>query len=74
MVNGINKGWVKGWKSNGWIKSDGKPVKNMELWDELDYLISLFNEVDLIKVKGHADNEGNNEVDALVNKEMDRMN
>lgn len=74
VVNGINKGWVKGWKSNGWLKSDGKPVKNMELWDELDYLISLFNEIDFIKVKGHADNEGNNEVDALVNKEMDRMN
>ena len=73
VVNGINKGWVKGWKSNGWLKSDGKPVKNMELWDELDYLISLFNEIDLVKVKGHANNEGNNEVDALVNKEMDNM-
>lgn len=74
VVNGINKGWVNGWKSNGWLKSDGKPVKNMELWEELDYLISLFNEVELIKVKGHSDNEGNNEVDKMINDTMDRMN
>lgn len=73
VVNGINKGWVRGWKSNGWLKSDGKPVKNMELWEELDHLISLFNEVELIKVKAHQDNEGNNEVDSLVNKTMDDM-
>ena len=74
VVNGINKGWVRGWKSNGWLKSDGKPVKNMELWDELDYLISLFNEIDFIKVKGHSTNEGNNEVDKMINDTMDRMN
>lgn len=74
VVNGINKGWVKGWKSNGWLKSDGKPVKNMELWDELDCLISLFNEIDFIKVKGHSTNEGNNEVDKMINDTMDRMN
>ena len=74
VVNGINKGWVKGWKSNGWLKSDGKPVKNMELWDQLDYLISLFNEIDFIKVKGHSTNEGNNEVDKMINDTMDRMN
>lgn len=73
VVNGINKGWVNGWKSNGWLKSDGKPVKNMELWEELDYLISLFNEVEMVKVKAHQDNEGNNEVDALVNKTMNDM-
>lgn len=72
VVNGINKGWVKGWKSNGWLKSDGKPVKNMELWDELDYLISLFNEIELIKVKGHSGHALNEEVDQLVNDEMDR--
>lgn len=74
VINGINKGWVKGWKSNGWLKSDGKPVKNMELWDELDYLISLFNEIDFIKVKAHQDNKGNNEVDKMINDTMDRMN
>lgn len=73
VVNAINKGWLEGWASNGWIKSDGKQVKNMELWIELLELIRKFDNLSVIKVKGHANNEGNNAADALANKEMDEF-
>ena len=74
VVNGINKGWLDGWAKNGWVKSDGKQVKNMELWIELLDLIRMFDDLKIIKVKAHATNEGNNEVDAMINDTMDRMN
>ena len=35
LVNGINKGWAKKWRSRGWQKSDGQPVLNIDLWQEL---------------------------------------
>ena len=72
VVNAINKNWLKGWAKNGWIKSDGKQVKNMELWIELLELIKRFNNLKFIKVKGHSDNILNNEADKLVNDEMDK--
>ena len=74
VVNGINKGWLDGWAKNGWVKSDGKQVKNMELWIELLELIRSFDDLQIIKVKAHANNEGNNEVDKMINDTMDRMN
>lgn len=73
VVNGINKGWLDGWAKNGWVKSDGKQVKNMELWIELLELIRSFDDFQIIKVKGHANNEGNNEVDKLLNDTMDKF-
>ena len=73
VVNAINKNWLKGWAKNGWIKSDGKQVKNMELWIELLELIKLFDDLTVTKVKAHENNTYNNEADALVNKEMDNI-
>ena len=62
--------WIKGWKKNGW-KSTSGPVKNKELWIKLDKLVSSFNDIEVIKVKGHADNKGNIIADRLVNEAMD---
>lgn len=59
--------WVKGWKRKGWKTSKGEPVKNKELWLELDELIKVHN-VDFRWVKAHADNEYNNLADALAVK------
>lgn len=72
VVNAINKNWLKGWAKNGWIKSDGKQVKNMELWIELLDLIKLFDDLTVTKVKGHNGHLLNEEVDQLVNDEMDK--
>jgi ribonuclease HI len=35
--------WIKNWKKNGWRNSTGKPVKNIELWKQLDELCGLYN-------------------------------
>ncbi len=72
MVNAINKNWLNSWAKNGWIKSDGKQVKNMELWIELLELIKCFDDLTITKVKGHNGHPLNEEVDQLVNDEMDK--
>lgn len=65
LVNAIEQGWLNGWKRSGWINSQKQPVKNRELWEELDRLLHE-HDVTFIKVKGHADNEYNNRCDALA--------
>ena len=35
VIDGLSKGWAKGWKAKGWVKSDKKPALNPDLWDEL---------------------------------------
>lgn len=70
--NGIT-GWIDGWKKKGWRSSTNKPVKNVELWKELDYLVNKQQDLRWQKVRGHSDNEGNNLVDAMVNDIMDQF-
>ena len=62
---GISK-WIHGWKKNGWRTADKKPVKNAELWKELDELARQ-HEVEWVWVKGHAGHAGNERADALAN-------
>lgn len=69
VVNAISLGWLKNWKQNNWVGSDKKQVKNIELWKELDNLLSYHN-VNFNKVKGHADNEFNNRCDQLATGEI----
>lgn len=65
LVNGIVKGWAKKWRSNGWRKSDGQPVLNVDLWREL---LALLDGVDVSFkwVKGHAGHELNERCDHLA--------
>lgn len=71
VKNGITT-WVKNWKKNGWKTAAKKPVKNQELWEELDKLNSQLP-VTYKWVKGHAGVEGNERCDTLVNLEMDKL-
>lgn len=66
VMNGMTK-WIKSWKARGWRSADKKPVKNVELWQELDRLAAGF-EIDWRWVKGHAGNPGNEKADELANK------
>ena len=66
VKNGIET-WIHGWKRNGWKTADKKPVKNAELWRELDALRTQ-HEVKWYWVKGHADNAGNIRADELANR------
>ena len=66
VKNGI-EAWIHGWKRNGWKTSDKKPVKNEDLWRELDELASR-HRISWHWVRGHDDNPGNERADALANK------
>ena len=59
--------WIHIWKKNSWRTSDKKPVKNQDLWLELDALASEFP-VSWSWVKGHAGNKYNERCDALTQK------
>ena len=64
-VNAFTNGWLDGWRRNGWKKADGKPVLNVDLWEEL-YALTQKHEVTFHKVAGHADNALNNRCDELA--------
>lgn len=59
--------WIVGWKARGWRTSDKKPVKNDDLWQQLDGLAQA-HEIEWIWVKGHAGHQGNERADALANE------
>ena len=65
VIDGLSKGWAKGWKAKGWVKSDKKPALNSDLWEQLLGLIAQ-HEVHYHWVKGHAENEFNNRCDELA--------
>lgn len=71
IVNAINKGWLKGWKAKNWKRKDGE-LKNIDLWQELDKLLSLHT-VTFNWVKGHADNKYNNRCDELAVIQRDKF-
>ena len=65
VIDGLEKGWARGWKKRGWVKSDKKPALNPDLWDRLLEL----EEIHTLRchwVKGHAENEYNNRCDELA--------
>lgn len=63
VVNGMNE-WIFNWQLNDW-KSNKKKVKNRELWEELFDLTQKQDEVEFVKVKGHAGVEWNERADQL---------
>ena len=65
VIDGLEKGWAKGWKQRGWVKSDKKPALNPDLWDELLRLTDIHS-LRCHWVKGHAENEYNNRCDQLA--------
>lgn len=71
-VNAFNQHWLENWQKSGWKKADGKPVLNVDLWQQLLELTQQ-HEVRFIKVKGHADNEYNNRCDALARAAIKKL-
>jgi ribonuclease HI len=64
LRDGIMK-WIHGWKRNGWRTADKKPVKNVDLWKELDAAMSA-HQVRWHWVRGHAGNAMNERADELA--------
>ena len=68
-VRGGITGWMAGWKRNGWRTADKKPVKNMELWQQLDAATARHT-VRWHWVKGHAGHAENERADLLARQGM----
>ena len=64
--------WIQNWKKNGWKTAAKKPVKNKELWIELDELIVRHN-ITWEWVKGHAGNTHNEKADYLARRYIEEM-
>ena len=67
LVHAITKRWAENWQRGGWIKGDGKPAKNPDLWQRMLDLIKTFAKVDFQWVKGHAGDYYNERCDRLAN-------
>jgi len=67
--DGITK-WIHNWKRNGWRTAAKKPVKNAELWQELEAECGR-HEVQWKWVKGHAGHDGNERADELANQGLE---
>ena len=64
VINGIES-WIVKWKTNNWLGSNKKRVKNIDLWKRLDILSNQF-QIKWNWVKGHSGDEYNEEVDELA--------
>ncbi len=71
VKNGITQ-WLPNWKRKGWKTADNKPVKNQDLWEQLDELAKL-HEIEWIWVKGHSDHPENDLVDELAREAILKM-
>lgn len=61
--------WIAGWKARGWRTAARQPVKNAELWQRLDDVVSNGgHRIDWRWVKGHSGDPGNERADALANR------
>lgn len=65
FVDGIEKGWAKAWKKNGWKKADKSPAKNPDLWERLLSLLD-YHECTLVWLKGHAGHPENERCDEMA--------
>ncbi|GBL45031.1 ribonuclease HI [Sulfuriferula multivorans] len=66
VLKGITE-WLPNWKRRGWRTSSNTAVKNVDLWQRLDELVSQ-HQVDWLWVKGHSGHPGNERADALANQ------
>ena len=66
VQKGISE-WIKGWKARGWKTASKEPVKNADLWQQLDAARQP-HDIDWRWVKGHAGHEFNERADQLANR------
>jgi len=69
VKDGITK-WIHNWKKNGWKTANKKPVKNKNLWLELDNLVNQ-HQINWQWIKGHSGHPDNEKADQLANDAID---
>ena len=61
--------WLQGWKAKGWRTAGKQPVKNVDLWQELDALVNgAGHRIEWHWVRGHNGDPGNERADELANQ------
>ncbi len=66
--------WITGWKSKGWRTAAKQPVKNADLWQQLDALaLGGSHDISWHWVKGHSGHAGNERADALANQGVESV-
>ncbi len=71
VKNGITQ-WIHNWKRNGWKTAAKKPVKNEDLWRELDDAVSA-HDISWHWVKGHSGHDENERADELANRGIEQL-
>lgn len=71
VQKGISE-WIHNWKRRGWLTADRKPVKNADLWRQLDTL-TMRHQLEWVWVKGHAGHEENERADQLANRGVETL-
>ncbi|HEY4644784.1 MAG TPA: ribonuclease HI [Steroidobacteraceae bacterium] len=71
LKRGITE-WLENWKRRGWKTSDRKPVKNLDLWQEIEALTAK-HDIEWHWVRAHSGIPENERVDQLANRAIDEM-
>lgn len=71
VKNGISQ-WLEGWKAKGWKTASKKPVKNQDLWQDLDEQVAK-HQINWHWVKGHSGHPENEIADELANLGVDKV-
>ncbi|MGB1328195.1 MAG: ribonuclease HI [Porticoccaceae bacterium] len=71
VLKGIQE-WMPNWKARGWKTASKKPVKNVDLWQQLDQLVDMHS-IDWQWVKGHSGHTENEIADQLANRGIDEL-
>ena len=73
VMKGITE-WLPGWKARGWKTAAKQPVKNVDLWQRLDALVTgAGHRIEWRWVKGHDGDPGNERADALANRGVEQV-
>ncbi|SVC21894.1 uncharacterized protein METZ01_LOCUS274748 [marine metagenome] len=71
LVKGMTQ-WIKGWAEKGWVTASKQPVKNKEIWQELERLNKI-HKISWKWVRGHQGHKENERCDLLANMAVDKM-
>ena len=65
IADAVNKGWARRWRANGWRRNKTEKAVNPDLWARLLDLLAV-HDVEIVWVRGHAGDPGNERADALA--------
>jgi ribonuclease HI len=72
VKNGITV-WLKNWQTKNWRGANNKPIKNIDLWQQLDAAVKRHKQVTWEWVKGHSGHPENEVADSLANYAIDEL-